>query len=65
MNWSRQSKTTNQYTEAGMSKKNKLSMGYAIGLWALAQPRWSNDLKSIDQREDWQSRGKRKKPKIK
>lgn len=48
-----------------MSKKNKLSMGYAIGLWALAQPRWANDLKSIDQREDWQGRGKRKKPKVK
>ncbi|MDH2531531.1 hypothetical protein QDR69_16415 [Acinetobacter baumannii] len=48
-----------------MSKKNKLSMGVAIGLWALAQPRWVDNTASLAQREDWQGRGKRKKPKIK
>ncbi|EOQ73501.1 hypothetical protein [Acinetobacter lactucae] len=48
-----------------MSKKNKLSMGLAVGLWALAQPRWADNHGSHTQREEWQGRGKRKKPRIK
>ena len=38
----------------------------AIGLWALNQPRWScNSGEQGRHKEDWQGRGKRKKPRIK
>ncbi|MFW2152825.1 MULTISPECIES: hypothetical protein [Acinetobacter] len=46
-----------------MSKKNKISMGAAIGLWALGQPRIAMHYQ--DYKQVWQSKGKRPKPRIK
>lgn len=44
----------------------KTSIVFAsIGMWALAQPRWSCNAGSMNQKEDWQGRGKRRKPRIK
>lgn len=46
-----------------MSKKNKISMGAVIGLWALSQPRIAGHYQ--DYKQVWQNKGKRRKPKIK
>lgn len=42
-----------------------LSMAASIGLWALPQKNWVCNEYSLNQRENWQGHGKRKKPKIK
>lgn len=45
--------------------KRGLVLSTAIGLWALNQPRWQcNDSAPVGQREDWQGRGKKRKPQI-
>jgi hypothetical protein len=43
---------------------SKIILAHGIGLWGLSQPRWVFSVPSKGQREDWQGRGKRPKPKI-